>query len=101
MAEFVHVGKAKDIPRGEGRVFEVNGRQIAVFNCDGAFYAIDNKCEHQGGPLADGDIDGTTVTCPWHGWVYDVTTGASEDDPDTCVARFEVRRDGDDLLIAV
>lgn len=101
MADFVRVASAKDIPKGEGRMFEVGDRQIAVFNCKGTFYAIDNLCEHQGGPLAEGELEGTSVTCPWHGWVYDVTSGASEDDPDTCVARFEVKLEGDDLLVAV
>jgi nitrite reductase/ring-hydroxylating ferredoxin subunit len=99
--DFVRVATKKDIPKGEGRMFEVNGRQVAVFNAGGKFHAIDNTCDHQGGPLAEGELEGCIVTCPWHGWTYDVTTGQSTDDPDTCVARFEVKVDGDDLLVAV
>ena len=101
MSDFVRVASKKDIPKGEGRMFEVEGRQVAVFNAGGTFYAIDNTCEHQGGPLAEGELDATIVTCPWHGWTYDVTTGQSPDDPDTCVSRFEVKVDGDDVLVAV
>jgi nitrite reductase/ring-hydroxylating ferredoxin subunit len=99
--DFVRVASRKDIPKGEGRMFEVNGRRVAVFNSDGKFYAIDNTCEHQGGPLAEGELEDGVVTCPWHGWTYDVTTGQSPDDPDTCVARFEVKVEGDDVLVAV
>ena len=99
--DFVRVASRKDIPKGEGRMFEVNGRRVAVFNSDGKFYAIDNTCEHQGGPLAEGELEDGVVTCPWHGRTYDVTTGQSPDDPDTCVARFEVKVEGDDVLVAV
>lgn len=101
MAEFVRVAGTAEVPRGEGRMFEVKGRQVALFNCGGTFYAIDNRCEHQGGPLAEGDLEGQVVTCPWHGWTYDVTTGQSPDDADTCVERFEVKVEGNDVLIAL
>jgi nitrite reductase/ring-hydroxylating ferredoxin subunit len=101
MADFVRVASRKEIPSGQGRMFEVNGRQVAVFNAGGELHAIDNVCEHQGGPLAEGELDGCVVTCPWHGWTYDVTTGASPDDPDTRVQRFALRVEGDDVLVAV
>jgi nitrite reductase/ring-hydroxylating ferredoxin subunit len=99
--DFVRVASRKDIPKGEGRMFEISGQQVAVFNAGGKFYAIDNTCEHQGGPLAEGELEGCVVTCPWHGWTYDVTSGQSPDDPDTRVARFEVKVEGDDVLVAV
>lgn len=99
--EFVRVASKKEIPKGEGRMFEVNGRRVAVFNKGGKFHAIDNTCEHQGGPLAEGELEDCVVTCPWHGWTYDVTTGQSPDDPDTKVACFEVKVEGDDVLVAV
>jgi nitrite reductase/ring-hydroxylating ferredoxin subunit len=101
MAEFVRVASTKDIPAGEGRTFEVNGKSIAVFNAKSGFYAIDNTCKHQGGPLGEGELDGTIVVCPWHGWTYDITTGVSPDDPDCAVARYEVKVDGDAVLVAV
>lgn len=101
MAEFVRVASTRDIQPGQGRMFEVNGRQVAVFNVAGEFHAIDNVCEHQGGPLAEGELDGCVVTCPWHGWTYDVSSGASPDDPDTRVRRFVVKLEGDEVLVAV
>ena len=101
MAEFVRVAKKSEIPPGQGRMFDVGGKQVAIFNVAGKLHAIDNVCEHQGGPLAEGDLEGCVVTCPWHGWTYDVTSGQSPDDPDTRVARFDVRVDGDEVLVAV
>jgi nitrite reductase (NADH) small subunit len=101
MADFVRVAGTGEIPVGEGRSFEINGKKIAVFNCDGSFYAIDDTCKHQGGPLGEGELDGTTVTCPWHGWTYDVSSGISPDDPDCAVARYEVQVNGDAILVAV
>jgi nitrite reductase (NADH) small subunit len=101
MAQLVRVARTSEIPVGQGRMFEVGGRQVAVFNLDGQFYAIDNVCRHQGGPLAEGELDGCVVTCPWHGWTYDVTSGQSPDDPDTHVQQFEVKIEGGDILVAV
>lgn len=101
MPNFVRVAATSDIPVGQGKTVEVNGKQIAVFNHQGTFYAIDNTCKHQGGPLGEGELDGTTVICPWHGWTYDVTTGVSPDDPDCAVAKYEVKVDGAHLLVAI
>jgi nitrite reductase (NADH) small subunit len=101
MAEFVRVARTKEIPSGEGRMFEVSGRQVAVFNVGGCFHAIDHRCAHQQGPLAEGDLEGCVVTCPWHGWTYDVTTGQSPDDPDARVARYDTKVDKGELLISV
>jgi nitrite reductase (NADH) small subunit len=101
MANFVRVASTADIPKGEGRTFEVGGKRVAVFNCDGAYYAIDDTCKHQGGPLGEGELDGTTVTCPWHGWTYDVTTGVSPDDESCAVDRYEVQVDGDSVMVGI
>jgi nitrite reductase/ring-hydroxylating ferredoxin subunit len=101
MAEFVRVATVADIPEGQGRMFDVNGRSIAIFNVAGQFHCIDNLCEHQQGPLAEGELEGCVVTCPWHGWTYDVTSGESPDDPDTRVECFALKVDGDDILVAV
>ena len=80
---------------------EAGGKKIALFDAKGNIYAIDNTCLHRGGPLAEGDLDGTVVTCPWHGWEYDITTGASLDDPSKKVSCFAVQEVGDDILIVV
>jgi nitrite reductase (NADH) small subunit len=75
------VADVGDLAAGEGRVVDVDGRSLAVFNVDGRFYAIDNTCPHRGGPLGEGDVDGTIVVCPWHGWRWDVTTGSNANNP--------------------
>jgi nitrite reductase/ring-hydroxylating ferredoxin subunit len=100
MAEFVRVAAAADIPEGEGRVFDVDGTEVAVFRVGGTFHAIDNKCKHQGGPLGEGHLNGCVVTCPWHDWTYDVTTGVSPEDPDCAVDRYEVKLEGDAVFVA-
>ena len=101
MPNFVRVASTADIPDGQGRAFDVNGRTVAVFNCGGRFYAIDNECKHQGGPLGEGELEGTVVTCPLHAWTYDVTNGESPDDPDCKVDCFAVKVEGADLLVQV
>jgi nitrite reductase (NADH) small subunit len=101
MPTFVRVASTSDIPAGEGRTVEVEGKQIALFNCEGRFYAIDNTCKHRGGPLGEGELDGTTVTCPWHGWTYDVTSGQSPDDPACAVDTYAVKVEGDDVMVGV
>ena len=101
MAVLTKVAKKSDIPPGTGKVIEVGGKTVAVFNCEGNFYAIDNTCKHRGGPLGEGSLSGTTVTCPWHGWEYDVTSGACQMDPAITVQKFDVKVEGDDILVSV
>ena len=101
MPEYVRVASVSEVPAGTGRVVEANGRALALFNVDGRFYAMDNTCLHRGGPVGDGDLEGTIVTCPWHGFQYDVTTGRNVLDPDVGLEPFAVRVDGDDVLVAV
>ena len=101
MPDFVRVAATTDIPAGQGKTVEVGGKQIAVFNCDGTFYAIDNTCKHRGGPLGEGELEGMVVTCPWHGWTDDVTSGHSPDDPDCAVDRYDVKVEGDDVMVGI
>src|SRR5438093_1442844 len=76
MAEFVRVARAGEIAPGEGMLVEADGKKIALFNVDGKFHAIDDTCTHRGGPLSEGMVVGTEVTCPWHGAVFRVTNGS-------------------------
>ena len=99
MAEFVKVAATGDIPEGEGRCFDVGDQQVAIFNVEGTYHALDNVCPHQGGPLGEGELDGKMVTCPWHAWDFDVTTGENCEDPDEKQAVFAVKVDGDDILV--
>jgi len=76
MADFVAVCKIDDLPPGEVRQFKVNGREIALARVStGDCYAVDGRCTHLRGPLGEGTLDGTTLTCPWHGSQFDVTSG--------------------------
>ncbi|HWP67106.1 MAG TPA: nitrite reductase small subunit NirD [Candidatus Limnocylindria bacterium] len=100
MSAFVPACAASDVPPGTGKCVSVGGKEVALFNVDGAFYAIDNTCPHRGGPLAEGELEGCTVTCPWHAWTFDLKTGESLTD-DLKVARYETRLEGDTVLVAV
>ncbi len=101
MGNFVKVTAVSEVPAGQGKVVEVQGKQIALFNVNGKFCAIDNICVHRGGPLGEGDLDGTVVTCPWHGWQYDVTTGVSPVNPAAKVQSFPCKAEGNDILVEV
>ena len=101
MPTLTKIAKKSEIPPGTGKVVETGGKTIAVFNCDGAFYAIDNTCKHRGGPLGEGTLSSTTVTCPWHGWEYDVTSGECLMDASIKVQKFDVTVEGDDIFIAL
>jgi nitrite reductase/ring-hydroxylating ferredoxin subunit len=101
VADFVKVAVRAEVPAGTAKLIETGGRKIALFNSDGTFYAIDNTCKHRGGPLAEGELDGHEVTCPWHGWSYDITTGENMDDPSIRLGCYAVRVEGDDILIEI
>jgi nitrite reductase (NADH) small subunit len=70
------VGRAGDVPMLEGRSVVVDGRRIAIFRTPSGFHAVDGDCPHRGGPLADGLVADACVTCPLHGWRFDLRTGA-------------------------
>ena len=99
MAKPTKVAEASDIEPGQGKVVHVDGKALAVFNCDGRFYAIDNTCVHRGGPLGEGELAGTVVTCPWHGWQWDVTTGANAMNPAMRVGCYRVTLEGGSLVV--
>jgi len=101
MPTLTKVAKASEIAAGTGKVVETGGKTIAVFNCDGTFYAVDNTCKHRGGPLGEGSLSGTTVTCPWHGWEYDVTSGECSMDASITVQKFDVKVEGDEIFVAL
>lgn len=100
MTGFVPVAKTDELRPGEGKVVEAGGRKIALFNVGGEFYAVDNTCLHRGGPLGEGSLEGPVVTCPWHGWQYDVRTGQNTFNPGVGVRRYEVRVEGSTVLVA-
>ena len=95
----VRVAAAREVPPGAGCVVEAGGRTLALFNVDGSYHAIDNACPHRGGPLGDGDLDGPIVSCPWHGWRWDVTSGANANNPAVRVACFPASDAGGDVFV--
>jgi nitrite reductase (NADH) small subunit len=73
---FVPVGAVTDIVPGTAATVQIDGIEVAVFNAGGTFYALENTCPHQGAALSEGWIEGTTVTCPWHAWCFNLTDGS-------------------------
>jgi nitrite reductase/ring-hydroxylating ferredoxin subunit len=98
---FVKVAGVNELKPGEGKMVAANGLEIALFNVNGTFHAIENTCSHRGGPLGEGMLDGDIVTCPWHGWRYDVKTGISVVMPSISVRSFEVKVEGEDVLVNI
>ena len=102
MAEFVKVAIMNEIAPGQARLVNIKGKEIALFNIEGTFFALENACTHEEGPLAEGELEGHEVTCPWHGARFDVRTGqvlcapAYED-----AARYNVRVTGTDIEVEI
>ena len=97
--EFVPVARVADVPPGQAVTVWVDGRELALFHLQGAFYAVDNACPHQGGPLCEGWTDGASVTCPWHAWTFDLRTGTLPYDEVPVLDVYEVRVEGDQITI--
>ena len=95
------VGSLADLPTGSGLEVVVGERIVALFRVAEEVYAVDGLCAHQGGPLAAGELDGAVVTCPWHGWQYDVRTGQQQITRNICQATFPVRIEGDRILVQI
>ncbi len=72
---WVKAAQVTDVRPGTGKVVQAGGKTLALFNLGGTFYAIDNSCTHVGGPLGEGRVDGSVVTCPWHGSRFEIKTG--------------------------
>jgi len=96
---FLRAARKDEIPAGSIREFQVNGKTLALANVDGKFYAINNTCLHRGGPLGQGELNGKVVTCPWHGWQYDVTSGKVAMNPSVGVDCYAIEVRGDDIFV--
>ncbi len=99
MARLIKVGEVDDLKPGQGKLVQVDGRDIALFNVNGADYAVDAICPHEGGPLHEGDVDGETIVCPWHGYDFNVKTGECSVDSELRVTTFVVKTEGNDVFI--
>jgi nitrite reductase/ring-hydroxylating ferredoxin subunit len=102
MSELITVGGKDDVPEGEMRQYQVGGEDVAVANVAGELHAFGDVCTHRQCSLAEGDLDGTTVTCACHGSEFDVTTGDVLGGPAVePVQTFQVTVEGDDLKIGL
>lgn len=99
--QWVRITAADRIPVREGRAALVGGREIAIFNLGGAFVAVDNRCPHQGGPLADGIVANGAIVCPLHAWKISLRTGAVErpSGKGECVRSYPTRVEAGVVLI--
>lgn len=102
MSRYVTVAKTAEIPPGAREVFEIDGLYIAVFNVDGRYYAIEDRCTHDDGPLAEGELDGYEIICPRHGARFDLRDGRVLSMPAVLpVPWFPVRVQGDEIQIGL
>lgn len=98
--EFVKVARVSDLLPGERLWYDFEEETVILFNIDGNYYCIDDICTHDGGPLADGPLEGCEVICPRHGARFDVRTGEATAMPAVAGVRaYEVRVEGDDILV--
>jgi nitrite reductase (NADH) small subunit len=101
VGQLVTVARADEIPPGSARVVHAGEAELALYNVDGKLYATQSQCLHLKGPLGDGDLEGPVVTCPWHGWQYDVRTGENEFDRALQLDTFEVVVENGDVKVVL
>ena len=97
--EFIDIANTSELAIGRAKAYAVNGRTIALYHTEDGFFATDNTCPHRGGPLAEGDLIGNEINCPWHLWGFDVTNGLCPGNRDFRVTAHEVRIENDRVLV--
>ena len=98
---FARAAKVAEVPSGTIHQFQVEGKAVALANVAGNFYAINDVCVHRGGPLGEGELEGKVVTCPWHGWQYDVTSGKVIQNPSMGVSCYATEVRGDEIFVNI
>lgn len=91
--------KISELGDGQCKTVAVEGREIAVYNVGGQVYATEDTCVHKGGSLGSGQLEGTTITCPLHGWQYDVTSGQCQNNPQAKIETYKVQVNGDQVAL--
>jgi nitrite reductase/ring-hydroxylating ferredoxin subunit len=99
MPRWIPVAQVADCPPGTAREVVAEGQLLAVYNVGGTLYALDGVCPHQGGPLGKGVLTGCVVTCPWHGWQFDVTSGQHQFAPTVRQPCYPVRVEAGTVLV--
>jgi len=101
LPRFVKIADKRDLPEGSGRVVNVEGRSIALFRVKDEYFAMANVCLHRGGPLGEGSLNGSTITCPWHGWKFDVRTGSFTVIPTLKVTTYKVKEQNSSVMVEI
>lgn len=100
MTGFIDIAALEDIPRQGARVVKTPQGCVAVFRtADDQVFALEDRCPHKGGPLSEGIVHGSQVTCPLHGWVFDMATGMAQGADEGVVRTFEARTEGGRVLL--
>lgn len=97
--DFIEIARVADVPLGRIKAFAVGDRKVALSHTAKGFFATDNVCPHRGGPLAEGDLIGDEIVCPWHLWGFDLETGKCAGNPEISVSTHELRIEGDRILV--
>ena len=101
MANWIQVATISDLPPGTSAETVAGDRLVAIFNVEGHLFALDGVCPHQGGPLGQGALSGCLVTCPWHGWQFNVKTGQHQTSNSLRHPSFPVRVEGEAIFVDV
>ena len=101
LAEWIQVARLSELPPGTATEVVAGERIVALFRVEDGVYALDGVCPHQGGPLGQGHLEGCTVTCPWHGWQFDVRNGQHQFNAAIRQSTFPVRVEGDDIFVDI
>ena len=96
---FTTVCRVGDLAEGQGRTVVVDNHLVAIFLVNGEYRAIDDLCPHQGASLSEGMLEGNSIVCPWHAWVFDVTTGQSPVNPRAKIPCVPVKVEGNDVFV--
>lgn len=99
MPEWIRIANESECTPGRALERVAGDRIVALFNVEGQFYALDGVCPHQGGPLGKGKLDGCILTCPWHGWQFDVRSGQHQLSQSVRQPRFAVRVVNGEILV--
>jgi len=91
LMEFIEVARASDLPLGRVKGIQVGERRIALYHTAKGFFASDGVCPHRGGPLAEGDIIGDEIVCPWHLWGFNMQTGICDGNREISIVTHEVK----------
>jgi nitrite reductase (NADH) small subunit/3-phenylpropionate/trans-cinnamate dioxygenase ferredoxin subunit len=98
---FVRVAEVSDVPPGSCKAVDVRGAKVALCNVEGQFYAVEDECPHMGAQLSSGFVVECQISCPWHAWEFELTTGnwTASPNPSTRLKRYAVRVEGPDVLV--